>query len=212
MFCACPDFPVLFSYYSSTKCSTSTMATRRDPDRKWWHVHAQPVPALFSYYSSVQNVFEKIRENVLRMPEFFPYIFFGFTRFFLIIVVVQTFFEKIRENVLRMAAFFPVLFLLPFFGFPRFFLTIIIVQKTWLQEVTEGVSLEGCAHAQPEVAQYPRDWGLSPQMTSSNVTWPRMGSLGSVTCQPELCNIRLTRAFSPEVSLGVSSGTSACYK
>ena len=141
MFCACPDFPVLFSYYSSTKCSTSTMATRRDPDRKWWHVHAQPVPALFSYYSSVQNVFEKIRENVLRMPEFFPYFFFGFTRFFLIIVVVQTFFEKIRENVLRMAAFFPVLFLLPFFGFPRFFLTIIIVQKTWLPEVTEGVSL-----------------------------------------------------------------------
>jgi hypothetical protein len=44
--------------------------------------------------------------------------------------------------------------------FPRFFLTI-VVQVPWLPEVTEGhvtqkgIPLEGCAHAQPEVAQYP---------------------------------------------------------
>ena len=52
--------------------------------------------------------------------------------------------------------------------FPRFFLTIVVVQiehhryayRMWRHVTQKGFPLEGCAHAQPQVAQYPPYWGL----------------------------------------------------
>ena len=58
------------------------------------------------------------------------------------------------------------------YRFPRFFLIIVEVQNVSLHmtDMATGsdrsVPLEGCVHAQPEVAQYPPYWGL---LTGNNV-------------------------------------------
>jgi len=45
--------------------------------------------------------------------------------------------------------------------------------------VTRMPSLEGCTHGQPKVAQYPPWWGISPEVTSSNVTHRASPGTGS---------------------------------
>jgi hypothetical protein len=69
--------------------------------------------------------------------------------------------------------------------FPAFFLTRVAVQNVSLRyrksRDPEGGSL-GCAHAQPEVVQYPPYWGL---LTGNDVTRRTSpGKYGSVQVRP----------------------------